>query len=170
MEDFPFTFNLTYKEESEIVKPPDNCFKLKEIASKKFDTEIEEMVYITNNGEEMILKNEQDYADLIDYASSHNLNELEIIINREKENEEEEEENEEDNKETKENLAEKLGINCEPDEYGDNRNRKANTEEEYKKHNKGFKETKRIGYIVEKKQMQRDEDLKNNKEKKKKKK
>ena len=39
-----------------------------------------------------------------------------------------------------------------------------------KKHNKGVKEQKRIGYIIEKKQMQRDEAKKEEQEKKKKKK
>ncbi len=49
MEDFPFDFILSYKEEEYKVKPPPNLFKLKELASKKFEIEIEEMLYILEN-------------------------------------------------------------------------------------------------------------------------
>ena len=173
MEDFPFNFNLNYKIEDYIIKPPPNYLQLKEMASKKYDIDIEEMVYIPEEGEEMIIKNDQDYADLIEYATEHELKEVDIIINREKENENEEEErnegeNEEENNKG-ENRGEDIGINCDYDVYGDTRNRKGFSEEGYKKHNKGFKEQKRIGYIIEKKEMQREETLKNKKNKKKKK-
>ena len=172
MEDFPFNFNLNYKVEDYIIKPPTNFLKLKEMASNKYDIKVEEMVFIPENDEEMIITNDQDYADLIEYATSHNLKELDIIINREKENEEEEEkeENEDDNNEEGNNKGEEIGMNCDYDYYGDTRNRKGNDEEVYNKHNKGFKEQKRIGYIIEKKQMQREETLKNKKNKGKKKK
>ena len=171
MEDFPFNFNLNYKIEDYIIKPPPNYLQLKEMASKKYDIDIEEMVYIPEEGEEMIIKNDQDYADLIEYATEHELKEVDIIINREKENENEEEErnegeNEEENNKG-ENRGEDIGINCDYDVYGDTRNRKGFSEEGYKKHNKGFKEQKRIGYIIEKKEMQREETLKNKKNKKK---
>ena len=136
MEDFPFDFNLSYKDEDYIVKPPPNLFKLKEMASKKYDIEIEEMVYIPENDEKMIINNEQDYADLIQYVSNHNLTEIVIYINREKE---------------------------------DDKNKKGKNKGKNKKHNKGVKEQKRIGYIIEKKQMQRDETLKEEEEKKQKK-
>ena len=177
MEDFPFNFNLNYKIEDYIVKPPPNYGQLKEMASKKYDIDIEEMVYIPEEGDEMIINNDQDYADLIEYASEHNLKEVDIVINREKEKEEDNEEDEEGNEEENEeknnrgnnNGGEEIGINCDYDEYGDTRNRKGFSEEGYKKHNKGFKEQKRIGYIIEKKQMQREETLKNKKNRKKKK-
>ena len=84
MEDFPFNFNLNYKIEDYIVKPPPNYGQLKEMASKKYDIDIEEMVYIPEEGDEMIINNDQDYADLIEYASEHNLKEVDIVINREK--------------------------------------------------------------------------------------
>ena len=175
MEDFPFNFNLNYKIEDYIVKPPPNYGQLKEMASKKYDIDIEEMVYIPEEGDEMIINNDQDYADLIEYASEHNLKEVDIVINREKEKEEDNEEDEEGNEEENEeknnrgnnNGGEEIGINCDYDEYGDTRNRKGFSEEGYKKHNKGFKEQKRIGYIIEKKQMQREETLKNKKNRKK---
>ena len=157
MEDFPFNFNLSYNNENYIVKPPPNLFKLKELASKKYEVAIEEMAFIPENEDEMIINNEQNYADLIQYASDHNLTEVVIIINREKEEENEDKNNEE----VEGNEEENGGKNKDYDEYKDNRNRKGNNKEKYNKHNKGFKEKKRIGYIIEKKQMQREEQLKN---------
>ena len=153
MEDFPFDFNLSYKDEDYIVKPPPNLFKLKEMASKKYDIEIEEMVYIPENDEKIIINNEQDYIDLIQYVSNHNLAEIVIYINREKE-----EENEENDREKEEENEEE-----------DDKNKKGKNKGKNKKHNKGVKEQKRIGYIIEKKQMQRDETLKEEEEKKQKK-
>ena len=159
MEDFPFDFNLSYKDEDYIVKPPPNLFKLKEVAYKKYDIEIEELLYIPENDEKMIINNEQDYADLIQYVSDHNLTEITIYINKEKEeeNEENEGENQEENEEKNE-------------EQEDDKNKKGKNKGKNKKHNKGVKEQKRIGYIIEKKQMQRDETLKEEEEKKQKKK
>ena len=163
MEDFPFNFNLNYKEEDYITKPPLSLAQLKDIASKQYNITIENMVHINEEEEEMEINNEQNYADLIEYATQHNLKEVKIIINREKEDEEEE-------NEEKEKKGDDIGMNCYDEYHGDIRNKKGGNEEEgYNKHNKGFKEKKRIGYIIEKKQMQRDEDLKNKKEKKKKK-
>ena len=153
MEDFPFDFNLSYNDEEYKVKPPSSLFKLKEIASKKYDIEIEEMVYIPDNDEKMLINNEQDYADLIQYVSDHNLSEIIIYINKEIEEENEGNKEEEENEDKKEDNNEK----------GKNKGKN-------KKHNKGFKEQKRIGYIIEKKQMQRDETLKEEEEKKQKKK
>ena len=158
MEDFPFDFNLSYKDEDYIVKPPPNLFKLKEMASKKYDIEIEEMVYIPENDEKMIINNEQDYADLIQYVSNHNLTEIVIYINREKEEENEENDGEKEEDEEKN------------EEKEDDKNKKGKNKGKNKKHNKGVKEQKRIGYIIEKKQMQRDETLKEEEEKKQKKK
>ena len=157
MEDFPFDFNLSYKDEDYIVKPPPNLFKLKEMASKKYDIEIEEMVYIPENDEKMIINNEQDYADLIQYVSNHNLTEIIIYINREKEEENEENDGEKEEDEEKN------------EEKEDDKNKKGKNKGKNKKHNKGVKEQKRIGYIIEKKQMQRDETLKEEEEKKQKK-
>ncbi len=153
MEDFPFNFNLSYQSEDYIVKPPTGLFQLKEIITKKYNIEIENMVHIPENGEKMEIKNEQDYADLIQYASNQNLKEVVILINRE-----EEEENEEEQE------------NKEEEEKEENDDKKEKFKGKDKKHNKGFKEKKRIGYIIEKKKMQRDETLKEEEEKKKNKK
>ena len=153
MEDFPFNFNLSYQSEDYIVKPPTGLFQLKELITKKYNIEIENMVHIPENGEKMEIKNEQDYADLIQYASNQNIKEVLILINRE-----EEEENEEEQE------------NKEEEEKEENDDKKEKFKGKDKKHNKGFKEKKRIGYIIEKKKMQRDETLKEEEEKKKNKK
>ena len=170
MEDFPFNFNLSYKIEDFIVKPPPNFFKLKELVVKNYEIDIKEMVYITESGDEMILNNEQDYVNLIEYASENNLTEVNIIINREKIEDKEEYDDKNNGREIEgiDGEVNEESIN-EYDYYGDTRNKKGNTEEKYNKHNKGFKERKRIGYIIEKKQKQREETLKNKKNRKKKK-
>ena len=156
MEDFPFNFNLRYKKEEDyVINPPSSLFKLKEIVSNKYNTKIKEMVYIPENDEKIVINNEQDYLDLIQYVSDHNLTEAIIYINREKD--EENEEKEEDNKEEEE------------EKEDERQNKKEGKKGKNKKHNKGVKEQKRIGYIIEKKQMQRDESLKEEEEKKQKK-
>ena len=151
MEDFPFNFNLSYQSEDYIVKPPTGLFQLKDLITKKYNIEIENMVHIPENGEKMEIKNEQDYADLIQYASDSNLKEVVIFINREIE---------EENEEGEDNKGE--------EEANEEEDKKEKFKGKDKKHNKGFKEKKRIGYIKEKKQMQRDETLKEEEEKKKK--
>ena len=80
MEDFPFNFNLSYQSEDYIVKPPTGLFQLKDLITKKYNIEIENMVHIPENGKKMEIKNEQDYADLIQYASDNNLKEVVILI------------------------------------------------------------------------------------------
>ena len=151
MEDFPFNFNLSYQSEDYIVKPPTGLFQLKDLIAKKYNIEIENMVHIPENGKKMEIKNEQDYADLIQYASDSNLKEVVIYINREIE---------EENEEGEDNKGE--------EEENEEEDKKEKFKGKDKKHNKGFKEKKRIGYIKEKKQMQRDETLKEEEEKKKK--
>ena len=151
MEDFPFNFNLSYQSEDYIVKPPTGLFQLKDLIAKKYNIEIENMVHIPENGEKMEIKNEQDYADLIQYASDSNLKEVVIFINREIE---------EENEEGEDNKGE--------EEENEEEDKKEKFKGKDKKHNKGFKEKKRIGYIKEKKQMQRDETMKEEEEKKKK--
>ena len=161
MEDFPFDFILSYKDEEYKVKPPPNLFKLKELASKKFEIEIEEMLYILENDEKMIINNEQHYLDLIQYVSAHALSEIIIYINKEKDEDEVNEEDKEGENEEKEEEKE--------EKKKEEKNMKGKYKGKNKKHNKGVKEQKRIGYIIEKKQMQRDETLKEEEEKKQKK-
>ena len=151
MEDFPFNFNLSYQSEDYIVKPPTGLFQLKDLIAKKYNIEIENMVHIPENRKKMEIKNEQDYADLIQYASDSNLKEVVIFINREIE---------EENEEGEDNKGE--------EEENEEEDKKEKFKGKDKKHNKGFKEKKRIGYIKEKKQMQRDETMKEEEEKKKK--
>ena len=142
---------MSYQSEDYIVKPPTGLFQLKDLITKKYNIEIENMVHIPENGKKMEIKNEQDYADLIQYASDSNLKEVVIFINREIE---------EENEEGEDNKGE--------EEENEEEDKKEKFKGKDKKHNKGFKEKKRIGYIKEKKQMQRDETLKEEEEKKKK--
>ena len=171
MDDFPFTFNLNYKIEDYIIKPPSSLFKLKEIASEKYDINIERLSYILKDEEtEKNLKTEQDYAELIDYASEQELTEVLIEINKPNVESSENENSSGSNNNQNSNRNDEIENECEYDYYGDTRNRKGFSEEGYNKHNKGFKEQKRIKYIIEKKEMQRQETLKANKNKNKNKK
>ena len=173
MDDFPFNFNLNYKVEDYIVKPPSSLFKLKEIASQKYDITIERLSYILEDEEtDKNLKTEQDYAELIDYATDQKLTEVQIEINKPNtENSENENSSGSDSiNNQKSGACREIENECEYDYYGDTRNRKGFSEEGYNKHNKGFKEQKRIKYIIEKKEMQREETLKAKKNKNKQKK
>ena len=60
---------------------------------------------------------------------------------------------------------EEIGEFCEYNYFGDTRNRKSNIDFGYTKHNKGYKEQKRIYYIKEKKEIQRKEQKEKEKEK-----
>jgi hypothetical protein len=63
MEDFPFNFNLSYQSEDYIVKPPTGLFQLKELITKKYNIEIENMVHIPENGEKMESGTHSDNID-----------------------------------------------------------------------------------------------------------
>lgn len=209
MDDFPFLLNLNYKMNDFEIKPPRSLRNLKEITNEKYDLTYNELVYYTDEGEEKDLITEQDYAELLDYATENNLNQIEIIVkknekntsqkrkeslrkkssmkneyegetyskkqsklhsiidtdeneNSQNSNSENDSDNENNNEKGGGNGDEEVGMQCDYDYFGDTRNRKAMYDEGYNKQKKGFKEDKRIGYIKEKKQRQRDEDLKNN--------
>ena len=206
MEDFPFLLNLNYKMNDFEIKPPRSLRNLKEITNEKYDLTYNELIYYTEEGEEKDLITEQDYAELLDYATENNLDQVEIIVKKNEKNtsqkrkeslrkkssmkneyegetyskkqsklhsikDADENDNENENSESDDEISEKggnnggdeeVGMKCDYDYFGDTRNRKAMCDEGYNKHNKGFKEDKRIGYIKEKKQRQREEDLKNN--------
>ena len=82
MEDFPFLLNLNYKMNDFEIKPPQNLYHLKEIATEKYDLKIAEMFYVTEDGEEKELQNEEDYLELIQYATDNDLEQVEIIIKK----------------------------------------------------------------------------------------
>ena len=205
MNDFPFLLNLNYKMNDFEIKPPNSLRNLKEVTNEKYDLTYNELIYYTEEGEEKDLITEQDYAELLEYATENNLNQVEIIVKKNEknisqkrkeslrkkssmkneyegenfskkqsklhsiidaeENDNENEYSENDNEINGNNgngSDEEVGMQCDYDYFGDTRNRKAKFDEGYSKHNKGFKENKRIGYIKEKRQRQREEDLKKN--------
>ena len=195
MDDFPFMINLNYKLNDFEIKPPSSLYHLKEVACSKYDLKIAEMVYVTEEEDQKPLDTEEQYFEMIDYATQNKLDQIEIIIKKNENVSEKRKEslrkrssfkNEYENigkkgksksnkikNEDDENANnggnggsddEEVGMECEYDYFGDTRNRKGMVDENYTKQNKGFKEDKRIAYIIEKKKRQRDEDLKRNQE------
>ena len=195
MDDFPFMINLNYKLNDFEIKPPSSLYHLKEVACSKYDLKIAEMVYVTEEEDQKPLDTEEQYFEMIDYATQNKLDQIEIIIKKNENVSEKRKEslrkrssfkNEYENigkkgksksnkikNEDDENANnggnggsddEEVGMECDYDYFGDTRNRKGMVDENYTKQNKGFKEDKRIAYIIEKKKRQRDEDLKRNQE------
>ena len=195
MDDFPFMINLNYKLNDFEIKPPSSLYHLKEVACSKYDLKIAEMVYVTEEEDQKPLDTEEQYFEMIDYATQNKLDQIEIIIKKNENVSEKRKEslrkrssfkNEYENigkkGKSKSNKIkneddedannggnggsddEEVGMECDYDYFGDTRNRKGMMNENYTKQNKGFKEDKRIAYIIEKKKRQRDEDLKRNQE------
>jgi hypothetical protein len=195
MNDFPFMINLNYKMSDFEIKPPSSLYQLKEVACSKYDLKFAEMEYVTEEGDQKPLVTEEDYFEMINYATDNKLDQIEIVIKKNENTSEKRKEslrkkssmkNEYENvdrkgksklpkiKDENEDEDEKeggnggsddeeVGMQCDYDYFGDTRNRKGMIgDETYSKHNKGFKEDKRIYYIKEKKKRQREEDLKNN--------
>ncbi len=193
MDEFPFMINLNYKMSDFEIKPPSSLYHLKEVACSKYDLKLAEMVYITEDGDQKPLETEEQYFDMISYATENGLDQIEIVIKKNENVSEKRKEslrkrssfkNEYENigkkGKSKSNKIkneddedannggnggsddEEVGMECEYDYFGDTRNRKGMMDENYTKQNKGFKEDKRIAYIIEKKKRQRDEDLKRN--------
>ena len=195
MDDFPFMINLNYKLNDFEIKPPSSLYHLKEVACSKYDLKIAEMVYVTEEEDQKPLDTEEQYFEMIDYATQNKLDQIEIIIKKNENVSEKRKESLRKRSSFKneyENIGKKgkskshkikneddedannggnggsddeeVGMECEYDYFGDTRNRKGMMDENYTKQNKGFKEDKRIAYIIEKKKRQRDEDLKRNQE------
>ncbi len=198
MDDFPFMINLNYKMNDFEIKPPSSLYHLKEVACSKYDLNIAEMAYTDEDGEEKPLDTEEQYFEMIDYATKNKIDLVEIVIKKNEnmslkrkeslrkrssfKNEYENmpkkgksklnkirDVNEDEYEDAKRggnggSDDEEVGMECDYDYFGDTRNRKGMTDENYTKHNKGFKEDKRIEYIIEKKKRQRNEDLKKNQE------
>ena len=195
MNDFPFMINLNYKMSDFEIKPPSSLYQLKEVACSKYDLKFAEMEYVTEEGDQKPLVIEEDYFEMINYATDNKLDQIEIVIKKNENTSEKRKESlrkkssmkneyENDDRKGKSKLPkikdenededekeggnggsddEEVGMQCDYDYFGDTRNRKGMIgDETYSKHNKGFKEDKRIYYIKEKKKRQREEDLKNN--------
>ena len=151
MESFPFKIKLKFNEdEDNIIEPPNSFFHLNEIIKEKLNLENSFLYYNPENKGKLRIQNENDYFQFIDFCNNY-LNkyalkdyEFDLIVSNEEiksENEEEENEDEENLNEENEDVTKK------------------------EKHNKGFKEQKRIYYIKEKKDMQREEQEREEKEK-----
>ena len=82
MDEFPFMINLNYKMSDFEIKPPSSLYHLKEVACSKYDLKLAEMVYITEEGEQKPLDTEEQYFEMISYATGNELEQIEIVIKK----------------------------------------------------------------------------------------
>ena len=82
MDEFPFMINLNYKMSDFEIKPPSSLYHLKEVACSKYDLKLAEMVYITEEGEQKPLDTEEQYFEMISYATGNELKQIEIVIKK----------------------------------------------------------------------------------------
>ena len=183
---FPFNFNLIFNENSVEIQPTSNLFQLKNKAKECFNLKNVNIFYLNENYEEIKIKDDNDYFDLINLITEQK--EIDLIIkngkdskkksneknnlinnnnnennnNNNNENNNKNNNNENNNNENNNNENNDYLIGEENDYFifGDIRNKKLNVN--YYKKNRGFKEQKRIFYIKEKKELQRKEQLKKN--------
>jgi len=120
MDDFPFLINLNYKMNDFEIKPPSNLYHLKEIATSKYDLKIAEMFYVTEDGEEKELNNEEGYLELIQYATDNDLNQVEILIKK----------NENTSEKRKESLRKKSSMKNEYENYGKKKSKLSKIQDE----------------------------------------
>ena len=184
MDSFPFTLSLNYKMELITIKPPINYTILLEVICERYDLHFAYIFYNDDSGIEYEIKNDTDYVNFLNFVTEENLNEIEIYIRSDDQmsqqrklslrkrsamkqsndnfikkpiklnNNEIDEKNESDN-------DYEIGMQCDYDYYGDTRNKKGMIDNGYSNHNFGFKERKRIYYIKQKKDMQREEQMQN---------
>ena len=181
---FPFNFNLIFNENSVEIQPTSNLFQLKNKAKESFNLKNVNIFYLNENYEEIKIKDDNDYFDLINLITEQK--EIDLIIkngkdskkksneknnsinnNNENNNNNNNENNNQNNNENNnyennnnENNDYLIGEENDYFIFGDIRNKKLNVN--YYKKNRGFKEQKRIFYIKEKKELQRKEQLKKN--------
>ena len=82
MDEFPFMINLNYKMNDFEIKPPSSLYHLKEVACSKYDLNLAEMVYINEEGDQMPLDTEEQYFEMISYATENKLDQIEIVIKK----------------------------------------------------------------------------------------
>ena len=161
---FPFNFNLIFNENSVEIQPTSNLFQLKNKAKESFNLKNVNIFYLDENYEEIKIKDDNDYFDLINLITEEK--EIDLIIKNGKDSKKKSNEknilinnnnNENNNNENNDYL---IGEENDYFIFGDIRNKKLNVN--YYKKNRGFKEQKRIFYIKEKKELQRKEQLKKN--------
>ena len=182
MEPFPFDLLLNYKMENCSIKPPANFSLLSEVIAEKFDLKISNIFYVNENGQETLIKDDNDYAQLIGDTCDKGVTEVEIVI---KSNEDMSQKRKRslrkrstlkdtsefsivpkamngaynsDEEDDDEGGAEHANV-CDYDYYGDTRNRKAMVDEGWTNKSTNKKNLRRIEYIKEKKEMQRMEQL-----------
>lgn len=185
MDSFPFTLSLNYKMEEITIKPPSNYTLLLEVICEKYDLNLAYIFYYDELGIEHQIKNDTDYVNFLNFATDEKLDEIEIhirsddqmsqqrklslrkrstmkqtddnyIIKSKNLNNDEIDERIENNNDDDDY---EIGMQNEYDFYGDTRNRKGMINDGYSNHNYGFKERKRIYYIKQKKDMQREHQI-----------
>ena len=177
MDSFPFTLSLNYKMEIVTIKPPINFTILSEAICEKYDLNRAYIFYNNEEGIELEIKNDSDYMEFLDYATQQNINEIEIYIRSDEQMSQHRKlslrkrssmrQSGDNTTQLKPKILNKNGVkeldnesNDEDDfEFGDTRNRKGMTDEGYTNQNLGFKERKRIYYIKQKKDMQREHQI-----------
>ena len=82
MNDFPFMINLNYKMSDFEIKPPSSLYQLKEVACSKYDLKFAEMEYVTEEGDQKPLATEEDYFEMINFATDNKLDQIEIVIKK----------------------------------------------------------------------------------------
>ncbi len=82
MDDFPFMLNLNYKMSDFEIKPPSSLYHLKEVACSKYDLTLAEMAYVTEEGDQKPLETEEQYFEMIDYATNNKLDQVEVVIKK----------------------------------------------------------------------------------------
>ena len=189
MEPFPFDLLLNYKMENCSIKPPANFSLLSEVIAEKFDLKISNIFYVNENGQETLIKDDNDYAQLLGESCDNGVTEIEIVI---KSNEDMSQKRKrslrkrstlkdttefsiipkamngtynsnEDEDDEDEGGAEHGNV-CDYDYYGDTRNRKAMADEGWTNKCTNKKNLRRIEYIKEKKEMRRMEQLEREKQ------
>jgi hypothetical protein len=184
MEPFPFDLLLNYKMENCSIKPPANFSLLSEVIAEKFDLKISNIFYVNESGQETLIKDDNDYAQLLCDTCDNGVTEIEIVI---KSNEDMSQKrkrslrkrstlkdttefsiipkamngtyNSNDADEDDDEGGVEYGNVCDYDYYGDTRNRKAMADEGWTNKCTNKKNLRRIDYIKEKKEMRRMEQL-----------
>ena len=80
MDSFPFNLSLNFKMEIVTIKPPSNFSILSEAICEKYDLHRAYLFYNNEEGMEIEITNDSDYADFLNYATEVNLKEIEIYI------------------------------------------------------------------------------------------
>ena len=180
MSDFPFDFSIDYKMENCKIRPPSNFSILEHVVFEKYDLNSVSISYLDYYGIEHPIRNDMDYAKLIDDACNANIKEVELVLHTKNDTSKQRkkslrkrsampnegpETSVVSNEDTDKNFEDgETGTFCDYDYFGDNRNKKMMMEDNrYIKHSKNFTDKKRIYYIKEKKGIIKDDDYENDK-------